>query len=186
MTKDTHVVDSYENAHFLQFSLDPLGDEMARYLSRITINWGKLEQTLYLSLKSIDGERAAEWRDTFFSSPALAERRKQARKSMISAVESSYPKLLEFFEEALDDLQDIQHRRNALSHGLWLPVEKIGEYPVQPLRYDKKMESFGPILIVDLKFLEVLLEDMTRFTHRVFAIGSELLAHEQLKKWGMR
>ena len=52
MAKDTHVVDSFENALFQHFSSDRMGDEMAHILSKITINWGKLEQALYLSIKA--------------------------------------------------------------------------------------------------------------------------------------
>ena len=58
MAKDTHVVNSFDNALFQHFSSDRMGDEMAHILSKITINWGKLEQALYLSIKSIDAKKA--------------------------------------------------------------------------------------------------------------------------------
>jgi hypothetical protein len=60
----------------------------------------------------------------------------------------------------------------------------VGEYPVQPLRYDKAKAIFDPVVIVDLKFLSGLFEDMTKFMQRIYSIGTELLAHQQLKKWG--
>lgn len=93
------------------------------------MNWGKVEHALYLSMKSIDRKRADSWRAAFFSSPTLAKRKDQARKSLREAVERSYPGLLDAFDNALNDLQDVQHRRNALSHGLWLPIQRAGEYP---------------------------------------------------------
>jgi hypothetical protein len=58
MTKNTHAVDSFDNAHFQQFNRDLMGDEMAHMLSRITMNWGKLEQALYLSMKAIDADQS--------------------------------------------------------------------------------------------------------------------------------
>lgn len=186
MAKKTHVVDSFDNAHFQQFNRDLMGDEMAHLLSRITMNWGKLEQALYLSMKSIDAGKADGWREAFFSVSVLAARKEKARKSINAIVAESYPKLLAFFEETLDGLQDVQHRRNALSHGLWLPIETANNYPVQPLRYDKDNTLFDPIIIVDFKFLSDLIEDMTKFSQRIYSIGAELLAHQQLKKWGKR
>lgn len=184
MAKKNHVVDSFDNALFQQFSTDLVGNEMAHLLSKIAMNWGKLEQALYLSMKSIDSDQAGAWRNAFFSAPALAARKKRARESIKATVAASYPALLASFEEALDLLQDVQMRRNALSHGIWLPIKKAGEYPVQPLRYDKESAIFDPIIIVDMKFLSDLLEDMAKFSRRIYSIGCELLAHQQLKKFG--
>ncbi len=167
----SHLVD-FDNAIFQQFNRDLVGDEMAHLLSRITMNWGKVEQALYLSMKSIDRKRADSWRAAFFSSPTLAERKDQARKSLREAIGRSYPKLLDAFDAALNELQDVQHRRNALSHGLWLPIQKAGEYPVQPLRYDKTKALFEPILIVDIAFLGNLLDNMTTLTNRIYSIGA--------------
>jgi len=175
-----HLVDTFDNALFQHFNRDLVGDEMAHLLSRITMNWGKVEHALYLSMKSIDRKRAYSWRAAFFSSTTLAKRKDQARKSLREAVGRSYPKLLDAFDDALNDLQDVQHRRNALSHGLWLPIQRAGEYPVQPLRYDKTKALFDPILIVDIAFLGDLLDNMTTLTNRIYSIGSELLAHQQL------
>jgi hypothetical protein len=186
MAKDTHVVDSFENALFQHFSSDRMGDEMAHILSKITINWGKLEQALYLSIKSIDAKEADQWREEFFSTPALAQKRARARKNLQAIVATSYPKLLELFRGALDDLQHIQNRRNILSHGIWLPVETVNEYPVQPLRYDNAKMTFDPIVVVDINYLNELLDDMMEFINRIYSIGSELLAHQQLKKRGKR
>ncbi|WFU16640.1 hypothetical protein [Bradyrhizobium sp. CB3481] len=186
MTKKTHVVDTFDNAHFQRFNSDLIGNEMAHLLSQITMNWGKLEQALYLSMKSIDVGQANEWREAFFSTPALAARKEKARKNIGTKVATSNPKLLTFFEETLDRFQDVQHRRNALSHALWLPIETPNQYPVQPLRYDRANMSFDPIRVVDLKFLGDLLEDMTDLSRRIYWVGAELLAHQQLKKWGKR
>jgi hypothetical protein len=186
MTKIPHIVDSFDNAVFQHFNRDLMGDEMAHVLSQITINWGKLEQALYLSMRSIDAKKADQWRQEFFWTPVLAEKRAKSRKSMQSIVATSHPKLLELFEAALDDLQDIQNRRNALSHGIWLPIEKPNEYPVQPLRYDRAKMIFDPIVVVDFNYLSDLLGDMTKFINRIYSIGSNLTAHQQLKKWGKR
>ena len=90
-------------------------DEMAHLLSRITMNWGKLEQALYLSMRSIDAGQADAWREAFFSVPVLAARKEKARKSIDAIVATSYPKLLTFFDETLDELQDVQRRRNAVN-----------------------------------------------------------------------
>lgn len=182
MARKTHVVDSFDNALFQQFNRDLAGDEMAHLLSKITMNWAKLEQALYLSMRSIDAGKADGWREAFFSQPNLTVQKGKARKSIRAIVATSYPELLTFFEETLDLLQDVQRRRNAISHGLWLPIEKANHYPVQPLRYDKANTVFEPIIMVDLAFLNDLLEDMTKFSHRIYSVGAELLAHQQLKK----
>ena len=105
---------------------------------------------------------------------------------MQAIVATSYPKLLELFGGALDDLQHIQNRRNILSHGIWLPVETANKYPVQPLRYDNAKMIFDSIVVVDVNYLNELLDDMMKFTNRIYSIGSELLAHQQLKRWGKR
>jgi hypothetical protein len=186
MAKNPYVVDTFDNALFQRFNSDLMGIEMAHLLSQITMNWGKLEQALYLSMKSIDVGQADGWRETFFSERALAAQKKKARKNINAIVAVSHPKLLAFFEETLDGLQNVQHRRNALCHGLWLPIETANQYPVQPLRYDKENMMFDPIVIVDLKFLDDLLNDMNKFTQRIYSVGAELLAHQQLKKWGKR
>ena len=186
MAKDRHVVDSFDNAVFQHFNRDLMGDEMAHILSKITINWGKLEQALYLSMKSIDAKKADQWRWEFFSTPALAQKRAKARRNMQSIVATSYPKLLGLFEGALDDLQHIQNRRNILSHGVWLPIEAANKYPVQPLRCDDAKMIFDPIVVVDINYLNDLLDDMMKFINRIYSIGSELLAHQQLKKLGKR
>lgn len=184
MAKNTHAVDLYDNAHFQQFDRVLMGDEMAHLLSRITMNWGKVEQALYISMKSLDANRADEWREAFFSTPVLDTKKKKALKSISATVGTSRPKLLAFFKDTLDELEDMQKRRNALSHGLWLPNETPNIYRVQPLRYEKGSTIFDPIIIVDFKFLGDLFEDMIKFTHRIFSIGSELLAFQQLKEWG--
>lgn len=186
MAKDRHVVDSFDNAVFQHFNRDLMGDEMAHILSKITINWGKLEQALYLSMKSIDAKKADQWRWEFFSTPALAQKRAKARRNMQSIVATSYPKLLGLLEGALDDLQHIQNRRNILSHGVWLPIEAANKYPVQPLRCDDAKMIFDPIVVVDINYLNDLLDDMMKFINRIYSIGSELLAHQQLKKLGKR
>lgn len=183
MAKNRHIVDSFENAVFQTFNRDLVGDEMAHVLSQITINWGKLEQALYLSLKSIDAKKADQWRQEFFWTPVLADKRAKSRKSMQSIFATSHPKLLQSFEAALDDLQDIQNRRNALTHGIWLPIERPNEYPVQPLRYDRAKMIFDPIVVVDLNYLSGLLTDMKKFINRICSIGANLMAHQQLKKW---
>ena len=186
MAKDLHIVDSFDNALFQHFSSDRIGDEMAHILSKITINWGKLEQALYLSMKSIDAKKADQWREEFFSTPALAQKRAKARKNMQAIVATSYPELLRLFEGAIDDLQHIQNRRNILSHGIWLPIETANKYPIQPLRCDSAKMIFDPIVVVDINYLNDLLDDMIEFINRIYSMGSELLAHQQLKKWGKR
>lgn len=186
MAKDRHVVDSFDNALFQHFNRDRVGDEMAHMLSKITINWGKLEHALYLSMKSIDVKKADQWRQEFFSTPALAHKREKARTNMQSIVATSYPKLLGLFEGALNDLQHIQNRRNILSHGIWLPIEIANRYPVQPLRYDSAKMTFDPIVIVEINYLNDLLDDMMKFINLIYSIGSEMLAHQQLEKRGMR
>jgi hypothetical protein len=128
--------------------------------------------------------KAEGWREAFFSTPVLDSKKEKATKSIKAKVATLRPNLLAFFDETLKQLEDIQYRRNALSHGLWLPVEIANEYPVQPLRYGRGTTIFDPILIVDLKFLGDLFEDMNGFTQRIFSIGFELLAFQQLKKWG--
>ena len=84
MAKGRHVVGfhSLDNALFQHFNRDRMGDEMAHILSMITINWGKLEQALYLSMRSIDVKEADQWRVEFFSTRALAAKRARARKNM--------------------------------------------------------------------------------------------------------
>lgn len=178
MAKKTHVVDSFDNALFQQFNRDLVGDEMAHDLSKITMNWAKLEQALYLSMKSIDARRADSWREAFFSQPNLSVQKEKARKSIRAILASSYPELQTFFEETLDLLQDVQRRRNAVSHGLWLPIEEANRYPVQPLRYNKAKAIFEPVIIVDLEFLNSLLDDMSKISQRIYWVGTELLAHQ--------
>ena len=158
---------------------------MAHILSKITINWGKFGTALYLSMKSIDAKKADQWREEFFSTPALAQKKAKARKNMQAIVATSYPKLLELFGGTLDDLQHIQNRRNILSHGIWLPVD-ANKYPVQPLRYDNAKMIFDSIVVVDVNYFNELLDNMMKFTNRIYSIGSELLAHQQLKRWGKR
>ena len=184
MAKDTHVVNSFENALFQHFSSDRMGDEMAHILSKITINWGKLEQALYLSIKSIDAKEADQWREEFFSTPALAQKRARARKNLQAIVATSYPKLLELFRGALDDLQHIQNRRNILSHGIWLPVETVNEYPVQPLRYDNAKMTFDPIVVVDINYLNELLDDMMEFINRIYSIRLRAVGSSATKEAG--
>ena len=67
-----------------------------------------------------------------------------------------------------------------------LTVETVNEYPVQPLRYDNAKMTFDPIVVVDINYLNELLDDMMEFINRIYSIGSELLAHQQLKKRGKR
>jgi hypothetical protein len=112
--------------------------------------------------------------------------RKKKRGKVFAIVVASHPELLAFFEETLELLQDVQRRRNAVSHGLWLSIEEVNRYPVQPLRYDKANTIFEPIIIVDLEFLNNLLDDMSTFSQRIYWVGAELLAHQQLKKRGKR
>jgi hypothetical protein len=46
--------------------------------------------------------------------------------------------------------------------------------------------TFDPIVVVDINYLNELLDDMMEFINRIYSIGSELLAHQQLKKRGKR
>src|SRR5258708_22216836 len=102
MAKKTHVVDTFDNALFQRFNSDLIGNDMAHLLSRITMNWRKLEQALYLSMKSIDAGQADIWRKAFFSAQALAAQKKKARKNISAIIATSYPELLAFFEDTLD------------------------------------------------------------------------------------
>ena len=46
--------------------------------------------------------------------------------------------------------------------------------------------TFDSIVVVDINYLNELLDDMMKFINRIYSIGSELMAHQQLNQRGER
>jgi hypothetical protein len=182
----SHAVDDLSNIGFEQFQRDLIGDEMAHQLARVTINWGRVEQAMYFSARSIDKKEAAEWVADFFSKPMLPVQKSKARASLNAAVEKSYPALINEWDAILTDLKDIQTRRNLLSHGLWIAHGKEGRFMVHPLRYDTAKSAFETPVDVDHIYIGNVLQDMDETVQRFAWIAAEFMAHQQLKKWDQR
>ncbi|MGM4962844.1 hypothetical protein AB7714_05020 [Tardiphaga sp. 1201_B9_N1_1] len=180
-----HPIDRFESASFQAFPRDLMGSEMAHVLSKITMNWGRVEHALYMSMRKIDPKQAPTWTALFFARPMLEDQKKKVRSALASVVGSSSSDLLKHLDHAFNDLKSLQDRRNPLCHGLWLTTTTQNTFEVQPLRYDNGSATFEPSLMVNLPFLCQVFEDMERFINLMYSICAGSMARQQLNKWGI-
>jgi hypothetical protein len=87
--------------------------------------------------------------------------------------------------EAFEKLDNVQKRRNPLAHGIWSRRSSPGSFVLAPLRLQSKDSAIleEPIE-VDLSYLCDLLNDMQFLSQSFSSLGAEMMAHQQLKKWG--
>lgn len=170
----------------LFFQRDLWGNEFAHLISTITVRWGSIEHLLYLILKAIDAKRSNYWADRLFRSPALAEQKRRVRMEVKTAVETSYPEYMVHLDVQLDRLQSIQDRRNPIAHGLWLEGSSDRSFKIQPLRIDRTTNNIEQPIEIDLDHLTKLITDMEFLDQGLASLCAEMLAHQQLRKWGRR
>lgn len=179
-----HITDDLSKFALLRFPRSLLGDEISHLLARITINWGRLEQALYWSTRSIDKGLALKHAQTFFSTPATKVQKERARKALAAVVQATYRDLLKSWDDMLTIVEGIQTRRNLLSHGIWEAADgKEGLYKVHPIRFDKVAAGFGPPAAVDHAYVAHLIEDLEQIINQLSMIAAEFMAHQQLQKW---
>lgn len=168
-----------------EFKRDQWGDEFSHLISRITLEWGGIEFLLFWILRSIDFKNASRWEQLLFKPRAFQARKKIVLEQVTSAVRISYPQYVDRLVGQLDLLQTIQHRRNLLAHGLWLKGSSDRTFSIQPLSLDNTRSVENPVEI-DMSYLATLVEDIERLKIGLSSLVSEMLAHQQLKKWGRR
>jgi hypothetical protein len=184
---DGEMFDPFDHLEFMEFDRNDLVErEMAHMLATITINWGRIESYIFAIVVSIDFSRK-DWATDFFKAPALSERKVAAEKAIRRALEKSYPDFVTMLNDAFEELDSIQKRRNPLAHGIWSRGSSPGSFVVTPL----KLQSKGSALLeqpieVNLNVLADLLNDMQRLSQRLSSLGAEMMAHQQLKKMGKR
>jgi hypothetical protein len=180
------MFDPFDHLQFIQFDRDDLIErEMSHMLATITINWGRIESYIFAIVVSIDFSRK-DWAADFFRAPALDRRKEAAEKAIRRALEKSYPDFVTTLNEAFEKLDTVQKRRNPLAHGIW-SRRSPGSFVVVPLRLQSKDSALleEPIE-VGLSYLCDLLNDMQFLSQRFSSLGAEMMAHQQLKKWGKR
>jgi hypothetical protein len=179
---DTHEVVKNQ---VTEFKRDLWGDEFAHKISRITLEWGGIEFLLFWILKAIDFKNASRWEQLLFKPRSFQARKEIVLKQVSSAVRVSYPEYVDRLVAQLDLLQTIQQRRNLLAHGLWLKGSSDRTFSIQPLNLDNT-KSVEDRVEVDMSYLVALVEDIERLKQGLASLVSEMLAHQQLKKWGRR
>jgi hypothetical protein len=183
MTEKTPVIDSIlQPRHQDGFSRDLWGDEFAHCLARITLGWGALEARLFWILYAIDFKRAPRWVSIFFKPRTLAQKKDILRTQILASMKTSHPAYIAKLEKQFSDLQSIQHRRNTLVHGFWLPSQSDRSFKVQPLSLVDGTLNLAEAIEIDHSFLITLIQDMRAFTSRTAMLGAEMMAHQQLKK----
>ncbi|MCP3399195.1 hypothetical protein [Bradyrhizobium sp. CCGB20] len=168
-----------------EFKRDLWGDEFAHKISKITLEWGGIEFLLFWILRSIDFKSASRWEQLLFKPRAFQARKDIVFEQVSSAVRISYPQYVDRLMTQFDLLQTIQHRRNLLAHGLWLKGSSDRTFSIQPLSLDNAKSVETPVEI-DMGYLVALVEDIERLKIGLSSLVSEMLAHQQLKKWGRR
>lgn len=168
-----------------EFQRDLWGDEFAHKISRITLEWGGIEVLLFWILKAIDFKNASRWEQLLFKSRSFQARKDIVLEQVSAAVRVSYPQFVDHLMARLDLLQTIQYRRNLLAHGLWLKGSTDRTFSIQPLNLNNTKSVEDPIEI-DMNYLVTLVEDIERLKNGLSSLVSEMLAHQQLKKWGRR
>ena len=166
---------------------DLMGDEFAHLISRITLSWGRIEGLLYLLLEAIDRKRADHWLALLFAKRlSLGVRKKLVKEAIRKAVEVSYPEYIDRLDGEFDRLQKIQDRRNLIAHGLWLSGTSDREFVIQPLHLKDGVSLLEGAVKVDLEWFVSLIRDIEFLDQGLSSLIAEMLAHQQLKKWGCR
>lgn len=165
------------------FKRDLWGDEFAHCLAKITMGWGNIEYRMFLLLQAIDFKNAAKWAALLFAPRILAQRKKIVRQQIEAAVRISYPNFLAMLDDELSRLQSVQGRRNILAHGFWLESKSDQKFNVQPLNLKNGTKILDDAVEVDHGYLATLIQDIDRVVNGLASLGSEMLAHQQLKKW---
>jgi hypothetical protein len=168
------------------FKRDLWGDEFAHCIARITIGWGNIEYRLFWLLYAIDMKRAADWAALLFVPPMLEPRKQIVRKQIAAVTKSSYPKFVDYLEDQFTKLQAIQKRRNLLAHGFWFEGSSDQVFKVQPLNIKKGTKALEEAVEVGIHFLSDLIQDMDFLEQGLASLSSEMMSHQQLKKWGKR
>ena len=176
-----------KNLNFIEFDRgDLLECEMAHALATMTMNWGRIETYIFAIVVSIDFNRK-DWATDFFKVAALDARKKAAERAIRKALEKSYPEFITILNGVFDRLQVIQNRRNLLAHGVWSRGTSPSKFIVRPLRLQSNTSGFleEPIE-VDRAYVGNIVNDMHLLSQTLASLGSEMMAHQQLKKWGKR
>jgi hypothetical protein len=174
------------NFSFLEPERDLLESEFCHSLALITMNWGRVECQLLGVILLADPKQAGPLTDTFFAEKSLEDRKVIARKAMIAAMQRSYPASVKSFREALKKIGTIQPRRNLLAHGVWSEEHSKNAYSIQPMKAQSKTRKLAAATKIDLQFLTNVVIDMQWVMIRLASIGADMMAHQQLKKWGKR
>jgi hypothetical protein len=160
-------------------------DDVAHLLASITIVWGRIESLLYAIGWAIDRKKAATWTAILFKVNALEARKLAAQNAIIAEMEVKRPQYVQQLTGALRTLDLLQKQRNLLVHGLWVHTDTANKFVVYPLRLESKG---GDILAkgeaVDLTSLSKLADDMRGLANSLAMMTADMMAYQQLKKWG--
>jgi hypothetical protein len=168
------------------FHRDLYGDEFAHCVARIMLGWGGTEYRLFKLLEAIDTSQASTWAGKLFKPRSLAQRKDIVRAQIALAVKKSYPKFVDNLEDQLTKLQSVQFRRNIIAHGLWLPGASDTDFLVQPLNLQNGSAMLEQAVKVDLTYLGDMIQDIEFLEQGLSSLGAEMLAHQSLKKRGLR
>ena len=154
--------------------------ELALFLAQITMNWGRLEYSLYLILVAIDAKRAEIWTKNYFSTDRWKEKKTVVRREVEKTI-TEYPEYYETLDDAFNQLDAICNKRNLLVHGLWnRGAPEI--YEVQSLRFDKKTSQLTDPVRIRLEDVADLLKRIKVARETLALLGTEMFCHQWNKR----
>lgn len=163
----------------------PINDNFAKHFAKlladITINWGRIEHSMFTLIFFMDEKRGAELSKIFFQSTSLFAREKILTRQIKAVMRNTHPTFLSSLKAALDAFQNVRERRNILVHGLWEPAGS-SSFKVRPLRLDKLSGDLEKPIKVDLAYVASLNREIDFILQKLASLGAEMIAHQALEK----